>query len=99
LLGRWVAHQRRRYAANRLSPERIRLLGQSPGWTWKTHDWGFDRAVVLLKQFAKREGHTRVPARHLEDGFGLGRYVVHVRRQRQSGRLPEARIRRLARLP
>ena len=34
-----------------------------------------------LLRFIKREGHARVPARHEEDGFRLGRWVL---RQRQA---------------
>ena len=31
---RWIAQQKRAYAAGKLSPEKIAKLEAIPGWTW-----------------------------------------------------------------
>ena len=74
-LGSWVDTQRAFYKKNSLASDRIQALQSVKGWVWDSReaDWleGFD----YLKRFVKREGHARVPAKHIEDGFGLGNWV------------------------
>jgi hypothetical protein len=38
----------------------------------------------LIRAFAKRKRHARVPARHVEAGFHLGRWVSHLRQRKHS---------------
>jgi hypothetical protein len=97
-LGYWVAVRRRDYSERRLSAERIRALESVPGWWWRRED-PFSKNLKLLRRFVAREGHARVPSKHREDGFFLGRWVEHMRRARAEGRLSRERARVLARLP
>ncbi len=86
-LGSWVARQRRTHARSDLSRERQRRLEKLPGWVWnasqarnlskRQEKW--ERNFALLKRFAEREGHARVPAGHLEEGVPLGRWVAYLR--------------------
>jgi superfamily II DNA or RNA helicase len=50
----------------------------------------------LLEAFTDREGHARVPAGHVEDGFRLGQWVNQQRTYFNGGRLAEDRAARLA---
>ena len=53
----------------------------------------WDKSYGILQKFSKREGHCRVPQRHLEDGRTLGLWVG-TQRQNRAELSPE-RIRRL----
>jgi len=63
----------------------------------------WDHHHAALTQYAQREGHTRVPARHTETLNGtplpLGAWVTEQRRQHRSGRLPAPRAQLLTGLP
>lgn len=95
-LGSWVSTQRRRRSS--LSPDRQRLLESLPGWSWRAvptwEDW-----VGLLKAYAKREGHARVPESHWEQGRGLGIWVARQRQLRRLGQLDDCRRRQLEAVP
>ncbi len=66
-LGTWVANMRYEQANFALKQEWVDRLAALPGWRWLS---GND--FVLLENFAVREGHTRVPEDHLEEGRPLG---------------------------
>jgi hypothetical protein len=59
----------------------------------KTREDAWQAHYKLLLQFVKREGHSRVPARHEENGFRLGRWV-HAQRQNRD-KLTEERTKAL----
>jgi hypothetical protein len=78
-LGQWVNRQRTMFRRNQLSQEQIDRLGELKGWTWDPAD---DQKLLwfeALKQFIAREGHARVPARHIEMQQALGEWVSHLR--------------------
>jgi hypothetical protein len=76
-LGTWVATQRKkRYD---LEPEHRSALDAVPGWTWDPFGDIFDRNTNALRSFANREGHTRVPRGHIENGVDLGGWVIKQR--------------------
>ena len=52
-----------------------------------------------LRGFVAREAHARVPALHTEEGFRLGQWVSHRRREHHTGVLTARRARVLERLP
>lgn len=96
-LGRWVSKQRE--LRDQLSKDRYQLLEKIPGWFWKGQDAKWARASALIEQYAKREGHTRVPKKHIEDGFALGVWVMHLRDDYLRGHLSEERRKYLQKLP
>jgi hypothetical protein len=55
----------------------------------------FERAVQLLRQYARREGHPRVPNGMRIGGFGLGAWMALPRHRCRTGHLSEERVRAL----
>lgn len=94
-LGRWVVKQRE--DRERMTKSRRESLERIDGWFWKGQEAKWDRARHLLEQFVSRNGHAMVPKKHVEDGFNLGVWVMHVRDQYKRGELPEDRARYLNR--
>ncbi|MGH9335947.1 MAG: helicase associated domain-containing protein [Vicinamibacteria bacterium] len=97
-LGSWVRSRRSEYSRGRLDAERIQLLEVVSGWSWSRKDPFFVN-LERLYRFVEREGHARVPSKHRENGFYLGRWVEHLRRAQADSRLPRDRARLLERLP
>jgi hypothetical protein len=79
-LGVFIQHQRQ--ARHTMSAERRALLEALPGWSWSRKDDAFRRNVETLRRFVEREGHARVPQKHMEDGIQLGLFVSNQRRSR-----------------
>lgn len=79
-LGSWVSTQRDKQ--NKLSPERRAKLEALPGWTWDPYEEQWQRSYELVRKFGDREGHTRVPDRHIEDGVNIGSWVLTQRTNR-----------------
>ena len=75
--------------------KRFRLPG--PVIMPKHQRW--ERSYRLVEQFAKREGHARVPDDHVEDGIELGSWVGTQRRRQSRGVLERDRVARLQSLP
>ena len=75
-IGRWVSTQR--VELNKLSREKISRLN-SLGFVWDTLAEQWDASYSALKDFAKRNGHTRVPVATKVGGLSLGKWI---RRQR-----------------
>jgi hypothetical protein len=78
------------------TPGRMSLNLPRPRPGRPSHDaslWDFQ--FMLLLKFEDREGHLRVPYRHVEDGKKLGSWVNTQRIQKRKGTLPYERGRRL----
>jgi superfamily II DNA or RNA helicase len=85
-LGRWVEEQRRRYRAQRLSPEKIALLESLPGWSWKDGE-AFARHLELVRAFAAASGGAVMPEGYVApSGEPVGRWVQAQRARQRSGR-------------
>lgn len=99
-LGFWIATQKGTYAKGRLDPARQRRLEELPGWTWTTlsHDVWEER-FAMLEKFTAREGHARVPQRHVEQGVRLGQWVSVQRHDAVSDVIAPERRKRLEALP
>jgi Helicase associated domain len=52
-------------------------------FVWEVLGTAWEEGFRYLRMYKEREGHCRVPAKDIENGFGLGRWVD---RQRQSKR-------------
>jgi superfamily II DNA or RNA helicase len=79
-LGRWVLNIRRRRW--RLSSEREARLEALPGWAWDARNAIWEQSYAALRTYVEREGHARVPNRHIEGDVNLGRWVGKQRRSR-----------------
>lgn len=95
----WIGTQKGAYRKGTLSSERQRGLEKLPGWTWTLSEDVWEERCALLEKFAAREGHTRVPQRHVEQGIRLGIWVSVQRRDALADVMPPERRKRLEALP
>ncbi len=98
-LGRRVHRERHLYRSGALPPERVRRLEQLPGWSWDPRETDFKAGLELLRAFARRHGHVRVPVDYEPGGIKLSKWLVHVRHYFRLGRLSKHRQRALEALP
>jgi len=75
-LGSWLQTQRAR--RENLSPERLQKL-QSVGFDLDPLQVKWETGLNALVRYMHREGHCLVPAKHIEEGFKLGSWVVNQR--------------------
>ncbi len=95
-LGRWVINQR--VKQKRLSPERRKRLEVLPGWVWHTGEAAWEASFARAQEYARAEGHTKVPSDYTTpDGERLGSWVGNQRQIRK--RLSAERRERLEGLP
>jgi hypothetical protein len=102
-LGHWVSKQRDTYRTGRLPLERQQLLERLAGWSWDRGrpEWErqWEEHFATLRRFADREGTSRVPRLHSEDGFMLGKWVQRQRDLFRAGQLSLQQQRSLQELP
>ena len=98
-LGGWVRSQRAYRDGGTLSSERISRLEELPAWTWDPSSDDFEVGYSHLLAYSQREGHARVPAKQVEDGYALGKWAARQRRAHRDDKLPKERVKRLASLP
>jgi hypothetical protein len=78
-LGRWVSIQR--VARNSLPVDRRTRLEMVPGWVWDAIAEQWEIGFRYLVEFAKNEGHGRVPSGFLTiEKYHLGTWVITQRR-------------------
>ena len=69
-------------------------LEEIPGWLWSPTSARKEEGFKLLQEFIDREGHARVPAKHIEMGFALGQWVTSRRQTYKRGKmLPAEQLR------
>ncbi len=96
-LGAWVLQTRKRRAS--LTPSQLHDLAARPQWVWGAKDDAWWRTYALLKQFADREGHTRVPRGHEEAGVRLDAFTAKQRQRFDQQVLTSDRVAALQSLP
>lgn len=64
-----------------------------------SNDARFARTLLMLRRYAAREGHAKVPADHVEEGVALGKWVMSRRLQWRAGTLPSHRVDALESVP
>jgi hypothetical protein len=89
-LGQWVRVQRRN--ADTLSEARRQQLDEF-GFVWDPFETDWADGLRCLRIYKEREGHCRVPPKHVENGFRLGQWVGNRRTKKQT--LSEARRQQL----
>ena len=95
----WATRQRQAYKSRKLGAERINRLGGLSGWNWEPYEAQWEAGIRYLEAFVIREGHARVPPRHLEDDFRLGSWAAQQRQTYRAGKLSRSRVRQLRALP
>ncbi len=95
----WISTQRKSYQAGSLSPKQIQQLESLDGWAWEVFNESWESQYLLALQFATREGHAKIPQRHIEDGTDLGTWVNGQRTNYTNGKLSPERIARLEEIP
>jgi hypothetical protein len=98
-LGAWINAQRTSLRRGTLSAERRARLEAVSGWTWDPHADDWEEGFQVLQRFAAENGHARLPAKSLVDGFRLGQWINVQRTFFDSGRLSAERIARLEAVP
>jgi hypothetical protein len=98
-LGGWVSRQRELSRRRELRADRAARLASVDGWSWDrvTDEW--EKGFTFLEQFAAREGHALVPAKHTENTFKLGNWVRVQRRRYAQHSISEDQQSRLERQP
>ncbi len=98
-LGTWVNTQRYNYKKNALSKDRIMALEEMPSWSWAPVKAKWPEGYKRLKEFADREGDSKVPADFItSDVFKLGSWAAVQRKEYRMGKLSEGRIKALEEL-
>jgi hypothetical protein len=93
-LGRWIKRHRTQKKAGTLCSEGERQLNEI-GFIWNASEGNWDFLYRALTQFKQREGHLRVPIKHVEDGNKLGKWVSVQRDFKNDGTLATEKERRL----
>ena len=89
-LGRWVKWQRNQ--KDKITAERLRRLN-SMGFIWDARLSLWEESFNALKNFHKREGHSRIPQSHKEHDLKLGTWASNQRRSKNQ--LSRDQIRKL----
>ena len=93
-LGEWLVAQRAAYKKGELDPERQRRLEElGVAWDAKGEKWALK--FSLLVKFKEREGHCRVPSKHVEDGENLGYWLSTQKDAYRRGKLLPDRYEKL----
>ena len=96
-LGLWVNTQRIRYRNKALEADRIERLSEIPDWSWHARESKWEEGFRYLTEFARKNGHARVPPNYVVDGFKLGMWNANQRNRWEI--LGAERQRRLKELP
>lgn len=99
-LGRWVIHQRQRWARGKLPPVQVERLQRLPGWVFNCHEASWLDNHYQLAKFVSIHGSPSVPVDFEgENGICLAAWVVNQRTRRAAGTLAPHRVRLLEAVP
>ncbi len=98
-LGQWVSNRRSLHNRGQLNTDEKIRLEDIPGWDWSPRKRAIETGIQLLQQFISREGHSRVPNRHLEEQFALGQWVSRRRSSYARGKMLPTEQHQLENIP
>lgn len=84
----WVAAKLFEYSDGVLAEWLRSALETHPGWSWTPLNPEDADGVSAYRSFVQWEGHTDIPADHVEDDVEVGRWLRGVRRRKVLGTLP-----------
>ena len=93
-LGEWLVTQRAAYNKGELDPERQRRL-EELGVAWDANSEKWALKFSLSVKFQEREGHCRIPSKHVEDGENLGYWLSAQKDAYRRGKLLPDRYEKL----
>ena len=94
-LGSWVNHRRTEKSSDKLSKEKIKQLDDM-GFLWEAEELWWHRGFQKLEDYRSEKGDVLVPGSHVMlDGFKLGSWVSHRRRERSRDQLSKEKIKQL----
>ncbi len=93
-LGRWVNNIRTKQKNHGVDAQQRRQLN-GLGFVWVAANENWSRAIQLLKDFVKREGHANVPQTLKIGDVKLGIWLASKRRMKRKGALPTAQAKEL----
>jgi hypothetical protein len=96
-LGRWVNNIRTKQKRHGIDEQQRRQL-EGLGFTWVAADVNWNKAIQLLKDFVKREGHANVPQTLRVGDVKLGTWLNTSRQRKRKGALSAAEVKELERL-
>jgi len=98
----WMETQRRLHRLGKLSNERAAKLEAIPQWSWEPHVDHWHVCYLALLEFARENGHLRIPSRsQTAEGVrsGLVNWMVMQRRLHRLGKLSNERAAKLEAIP
>jgi len=101
-LATWMETQRRLHRLGKLSNERAAKLEAIPQWSWEPHVDHWHVCYLALLEFARENGHLRIPSRsQTAEGVrsGLVNWMVMQRRLHRLGKLSNERAAKLEAIP
>ena len=93
-LGNWVDAQRQKRKRSQLTEDQIKRLDDL-GFIWNPLFEQWEEGFAALQKFHKREGHCRIPAKYIENGYRLGSWVRSQRLRKEEKTLSTDQTRRL----
>ena len=89
-LGMWLNRQRQSMKRGKMDETRRQTL-EEVGVSWNPLEDNWEEMFALLVKFKERQGHCRVPPRHMENGQALGVWLKTQRASMKRGKMEETR--------
>jgi superfamily II DNA or RNA helicase len=96
-LGRWVNNIRTKHKKHGINEQQQRQL-ERLGFAWVAADVSWSKAIRLLEDYVKREGHANVPQTFRVGDVKLGTWLNTRRKMKRKGALSAAEMTELERL-
>ena len=98
-LATWISTQRNDFKNQVLSPDRIKLLDDLPGWIWEVHSDLWDKTFILLDSFLKANSNRYPQKDERLNGVDLGGWVSRQRMSYANATIDSKRKLKLEGLP